>query len=581
SRRRALVYLAELRIDAARGASAEEFAQAQRESAELFDRARTLQRGSLPALHADLAWPDERQGVAFYGLGLYDEAKLLLERALACRASALRPEHPFTGRTLYNLACVARVQRDWVATRDYLERSLAIRSVSDRPNAIYCLRELGAVALEFGDPLGARQWFERGLALEDELNSSARKRGLLLTDLAGLYTPQDGPEALKEALARADAALSLLQDSWERSDAFLVRAELRRHVPDPAGMLADLRAAREVLGGGADAQRHATLLQSEATVRESSGELEEADGLLRQAIEVMTATFGADHGGLESPLYQLAALEFRRGRFEACARAALRAEAAFQHEWSRTTRGFEEERLLTLQERFSRSLDLALLAAVRGGRPELLTEAWEALVAARSQGFEELRARHEALRRTKDEHVRALERELAAARGRLARAYVASRLATRPSDELDSAREERNAAERRLALALRDRPEAPSVPKLAALRAALPKGAALIAFAPLAATAEVVSSGGEARQGRAERELAAFVLRHDRSEPTVALVLPQELLEARIEKLALLAELGLRVGLRQAGMELTSTLWEPLARALEGVTLAFVVPAGP
>jgi len=98
-------------------------------------------------------------------------ARPLLERVLGIKEQTLGPEHPETVLALNNLGVLLRVSGDWNAARPLLERALAIREKtlgSEDPDTAASLHALAQVLVDLGQSVAARPLFERALAIREK-----------------------------------------------------------------------------------------------------------------------------------------------------------------------------------------------------------------------------------------------------------------------------------------------------------------------------------------------------------------------------------------------------------------------------
>ncbi|NNE08587.1 MAG: serine/threonine protein kinase, partial [Gemmatimonadetes bacterium] len=143
----------------------------------LFEEARPLLDEVLAIRETELS-PDDPDvaagltGVAFVrkSIGDYDGARPLYERALAIREKTLGPDHPDVAASLSNLASLHSDIGDFTGARERLERGLAIQEKNlgpDHPEVATILLGLARVDLAIGDLAAARSWIERAIAVRE------------------------------------------------------------------------------------------------------------------------------------------------------------------------------------------------------------------------------------------------------------------------------------------------------------------------------------------------------------------------------------------------------------------------------
>jgi tetratricopeptide (TPR) repeat protein len=114
------------------------------------------------------AWLLNETGLYLWQRADHQQARRLLERALALDEARQGPDHPTTTLSLNNLANVLRAQGDLDGARRLSERALAIREARlgpDHPTTATSLNNLALVLRARGDLDGARRLFERALAI--------------------------------------------------------------------------------------------------------------------------------------------------------------------------------------------------------------------------------------------------------------------------------------------------------------------------------------------------------------------------------------------------------------------------------
>jgi tetratricopeptide (TPR) repeat protein len=97
------------------------------EARPLLERALAIRERVLGADHPDTAWSLSNLASLLRAQGVYGEARPLLERALAIREQVLRPDHPDVAQSLNSLGELLRMQRAYGEAGSLLERALAIR----------------------------------------------------------------------------------------------------------------------------------------------------------------------------------------------------------------------------------------------------------------------------------------------------------------------------------------------------------------------------------------------------------------------------------------------------------------------
>jgi tetratricopeptide (TPR) repeat protein len=221
----------------------------------------------------------ERAAGYFYGRGLYSEARLLLDRALAITEKAFGPEHPEVATRLNNLALLLRYQGDHAAAQLLLDRALAINEKAlgpEHPHTATTLDNLASLLQAQGDLVKAQPLFERALAInENVFGPEHRNTGMSLNNLA--------------LLVQAQGDLAKARPLFERALAVTEKPFGPEH-PETANGLNSL----------------AVLLQAQ-------GDLPKARPLFERALAIREKTLGPEHPFTAESLNNLADLLHAQG----------------------------------------------------------------------------------------------------------------------------------------------------------------------------------------------------------------------------------------------------------------------------
>jgi CHAT domain-containing protein len=214
--------------------------------------------------------------------------------------------------------------------------------------------------------------------------------------------------------------------------------------------------------------------------------------------------------------------------------------------------------------------------------------------------LDEMAARHRTVSAAGDPAIERLSAELTSARARLANLTVRGLGDSDPAAYkamLDEAREEKERAERALAgaSAAFAREQERARIGLAEITAALPDGAALLAFVHHEVTPLAPPDSGTPRGERAavasepEDGYTAFVLRAGARDPVTVPLGPAAALDPRVARWKREAASGVHTAssaadaeraYRAAGLDLRRAAWDPIAPHLAGAHTVFVVPDG-
>jgi len=234
-------------------------------------------------------------GDVYRNLGLYEQARPLLEEALRTRQDLLGEEHPDVAHSLNGLAIVLWRAGDYDAARSLLERALKIREEAlgpDHSEVAKSLASLAGLLNETGDYEGARPLYERALTIEEKIFGPEHPE--VAYSLNGLAI-------LLKDTGNHDAA----QPLFERAVAILEKARGPDH-PDVA-----------------------TSLNNLAILLSETGDYEGAIPVFERALTIFEKIFGPDHPNVALALNNIAYLYWETGDYDAAQPLYERALAIF------------------------------------------------------------------------------------------------------------------------------------------------------------------------------------------------------------------------------------------------------------
>jgi tetratricopeptide (TPR) repeat protein len=237
-------------------------------------------------------------GAVYDGLGLFNPAQDLLEKALETRIKALGPDHPDVAGTLGQLGTVMWHKGDFVRAKELMERALAINEKSFGPNAkevADSLHNLGNLYWRQGQFDEARRVLERCLAIREKVNGPDH------ADVAGTLNSLG-------AIAYKEGDLKKAGEIWERT----------------------LAIREKTLGP--DHPYLAQTLNNLAICYTYTGQPKRAVPLLERVVRIQEKVLGPKHPDLASGLMNLGDAYFKGGDISAAkpyfARAVSIMEAA-------------------------------------------------------------------------------------------------------------------------------------------------------------------------------------------------------------------------------------------------------------
>ena len=261
-------------------------------------------------------------------IGRLDESLLLFDRALTLEQRTQR--HRDEAQSLYGIGVTYYALGDRERARQFLERSLAIRTVAfDRRGRINSLRALATIDADEGRVEEAMAFDREALSLAVEPPYIQRIRIQLAVHTAASGHPDEAKAQLDQVIGGATGPDPLIQ-----AEALLRRGVLLRQMGQLRAALGDLAAARPRLKGlGSVSEEFAATLELARTLRvagEPRAALTTVDEALRLADAVRFQSADPTlRSGLEAPLrsaYDLR-IELLRTRYEAASAAGRGAEA--------------------------------------------------------------------------------------------------------------------------------------------------------------------------------------------------------------------------------------------------------------
>jgi non-specific serine/threonine protein kinase/serine/threonine-protein kinase len=297
-------------------------------------------------------------GKTYEALGLFDQARPHLERALELRKGGLGEDHPEVAESLHNLGSLRWQAGDYEGAeqliREALEKARSAAgndaTVDDKETLASCLNDLAAVMHSRGDYAGAETMFREALALRRELfGNDHHDVADNLSNLAWtLYFQGDHAQAeqmFREALAVDQKILGEEHPNVLQLEVNLAAVLRQRQNHSEAEQIYDhaLRGMRKVLGA-----EHPTTLRGMMSLAEmylETGRGERAKSLLDEALATSERTLGPDHALTLSLLADM-------GWFHRDAGDLPNAERMYRETLVRRTRALGEEHPLTIRARW-------------------------------------------------------------------------------------------------------------------------------------------------------------------------------------------------------------------------------------
>ncbi len=494
-----------------------EFAEAR----ECHQRALTIREGSLGPNHADVGVSLHNLALIHQDMAEYPEARVLYERAIEIHRTALGPDHPREGASSNNLANVLRSMGEVAEARRLSGRALAIREKQlgpDHPLVAESLHNLALQLQEMGDLEEARPLYDRAIVIEEatlgsdhpQLASSLNNRGNLLGSLgefSGARSDLERALAIRDRVLGAnhpdvaECATSLGYLLERTGDFVAVRA------------LYDRALAIAETAFGPDHALLPPYLDNVGTVQWRTGSADSAETLFERSAAIRRKALGLDHPDVGKSLISLAFALAALGQSAAAFDTALEGNRIINQHLHLASRSLPERQALNYCARDA-GLDLILTLASEFGSsdPSANDRAWEAVIRSRAAVLDEMAARHRVVVEAGDTALVSLAATWASSRQRVANLMVRGIGGENPERyraTLRSASAECEVAEERMAASSASFREARAVEHagLSEVRAALPKGSVLVAYA------RYLHQQPRLPNAEAEPRYLAFVLR--------------------------------------------------------------------
>ncbi len=233
----------------------------------------------------------------------FQEARGLLERALALTEASYGPDHPETAGRLRSLGQVVGYLGDKALARQHLERALTIDQAAydpDDPEVVVDLLRLGQLLPDLGDLALARQHLERALTIGEAAHDPDHRRVAIILLSRGRVLRRLGDLAL--ARQQFERALTIFEAAWGADHAYVATA--LRGLGGVLHDLGDLAAARRHLeraltifeaAQGSDHIDVGSAMAELGLVLRDLGDLPAARSHLERALAIQEAIWGPDH----------------------------------------------------------------------------------------------------------------------------------------------------------------------------------------------------------------------------------------------------------------------------------------------
>jgi tetratricopeptide (TPR) repeat protein/transcriptional regulator with XRE-family HTH domain len=279
----------------------------------------------------DLGW-------FYYLQGKYEQAEPLLQQALAIYEQVLGPEHSDIAITLNNLAWLYMQQGRYAEAELLYQRSLNIREkvLGDlHPETARSLNDLGWLYYLQGKYEQAEPLLQRALAIRERaLGPTHPDVGESLNNLAILYYFQGKYEQAESLFQRAlsirEQALGSIHPDVGESLNNLARVTVHQGKYEQAESLFQRALSIREQALGPDHSFTAITLDNLGLLYQAQGKYEQAEPLHQRALAIFEKVLGPEHPDTAIALQYLAQLYHSQNQYEQAQSLYLRALAIFE-----------------------------------------------------------------------------------------------------------------------------------------------------------------------------------------------------------------------------------------------------------
>jgi len=263
----------------------------------------------------------QTMGGVYEGLGFFDEALPLVEKAVAVREAVLGPHASDVALSLHSQGDILLEMGEYAAALPLYERALAIQEAAlgaDAPGLCPILDDLGRLHTKTGELEIARQHLERALAIREVSDPESADEGLTALAVLCFRTGDlDRSRALFERKLEHERSIHgpghVRVGKALNNLALVVRKQ--GHAGEAAELLEEAVAIKEATLG----PDHPSLAVSFLNLSEdlqSAGDLDRTEAILRRAIAIQETSLGLEHPDLGRSLGNLGDVQIARGDHE-------------------------------------------------------------------------------------------------------------------------------------------------------------------------------------------------------------------------------------------------------------------------
>ena len=284
----------------------------------LYQRALAIREKVRGPEHPDTATALNNLAALYEATGAYAKAEPLLQRALAISEKVLGPEHPSTATALNNLAALYSAMGAYEKAEPLLQRALAIREKvrgPEHPNTALAVNNLAELYRAMGAYGQADPLYQRALAISEKvLGPEHPSTATALNNLAALYHATGAYDKAEPLYQRALAIREKVLGPEHPNTALALNnlALLYRDIGAYAKAAPLLQRALAIYEKvlGPEHPSTALALNNLALLYHATGAYAKAELLLQRALAIREKVLGPEHPDTALALINLAALRW-------------------------------------------------------------------------------------------------------------------------------------------------------------------------------------------------------------------------------------------------------------------------------
>jgi tetratricopeptide (TPR) repeat protein/transcriptional regulator with XRE-family HTH domain len=290
----------------------------------LLLRALSIRRQILEANHPDIARTLNDLGELYFHQGKYREAEPLLQEALAIREQVLGGEHPDVAQTLYILASLYRAQGAYVKAEPFYLRALHIRETTlgvDHPLVAESYHGLAKLYHSQENYQQAEKFCKQSLHIQEQrLGDSHPMLASTFSMLAKIYQGQNKLDQAKEMNMRALRIRESISGTDHPHVAIIINNLVEIYHAEGNYREAEPLIARSLkIHEQAPGPEHPYMAYSLSNRAENfflQGDYVQAESYYKKALAIRKQNLGSDHLRTASTYYDLARLYSALERYE-------------------------------------------------------------------------------------------------------------------------------------------------------------------------------------------------------------------------------------------------------------------------